>query len=366
MYRRYFLLVAVICGVWMSCSKDDNDPDMEVIPQIAPLNIDVNLMPYSTLSEYNLYTGSNMADLIPNEGLLLYEPITPLFTDYAKKTRYVWMPDSVSAHYESDFSTLNFPDGAVLIKNFYYENSLPTNERKVMETRMIFKRDGEWNFADYIWNEEQTEAFFSLEGATKPIQVVLETGETISFDYKVPTGTECFTCHKLGGTAIPNGPKPQNLNADLEYQEGIMNQLMKWADQGYLSADYPSEIETVVNWEDESQTLFDRVRAYLDANCAHCHADNTHCEYRPIRLDFANNDRPVNIGICEEFTEDFADSPPIDYIIEAGDADASMLIYRVSSVNTGYQMPFLGKSVVHKEGLQLLVDYVNSIPIECP
>ena len=124
MHRRYFLLIAVICGVWMACSKDENEPERDVTPQTVPLNIDVNLMPYPTLSEYNLYTGSNMADLVPNEGLLLYEPTTPLFTDYAKKTRYVWMPDGVSANYESDFSSLNFPDGAVLIKNFFYENSV--------------------------------------------------------------------------------------------------------------------------------------------------------------------------------------------------------------------------------------------------
>ena len=307
-----------------------------------------------------------MADLIPNEGLLLYEPITPLFTDYAEKTRYVWMPEGSSANYESDFSSLNFPDGAVLIKNFYYENSLPSNQRRVMETRIIFKRNGEWNFADYIWNDEQTEAFFSLDGATKPIQVILESGETVSFDYKVPPESQCFTCHKVNGIASPNGPKPQNLNADLEYQDGIMNQLMKWVDEGYLSPDYPQEIETVVDWEDETQNLELRVRAYLDANCSHCHMDDAHCSYRSIRLDWNSTDRPESLGICEQYDEFIPDQPVLDYTIDAGDANASMLIYRIRSTQENIQMPLLGKSLVHEEGLELMIEYVNSLPPICP
>jgi len=329
------------------------------------LNINVDLMPYSTLSEYNLFIGSNMADLIPNEGLLLYEPITPLFTDYAEKSRYVWMPEGVFASYESDFSTLNFPDGAVLIKNFFYENALPSNERRVMETRIMFKRNGEWHFADYIWNDEQTEAEYSLDGATKPIQVVIN-GEVISIDYQVPVESQCFTCHKLSGIAIPNGPKPQNLNADLAYQDGIKNQLIKWVEEGYLAPDYPSEIETVVDWEDDSQDLTQRVRAYLDANCGHCHAPDAHCSYRAIRLDFGNNEREENLGICVDFDEFVPDQPlTIEHIIEGNDPANSMMLYRMNSDQENVQMPLIGKTLVHEEGVELLVNYIESLN-PCP
>lgn len=341
-------------------------PDSDEFPATAAVNVVLADLPYESLDDYNFFIGANMADLIPNEGLLLYEPITQLFTDYAKKTRYVWMPEGVSANYVSDFESFDFPDGAILIKNFFYDNALPNNERKVLETRLLFKRNGEWEFADYIWNDEQTEALFDLSGEEKPLTVVLDNGETLSINYRIPSEAECLTCHKRNEIPTPNGPKPQNLNADFEYQDGIMNQLMKWAEMGYLAPTYPSEIETMVNWEDETELLQDRVRAYLDANCGHCHQDGAHCSYRNIRLSFEENDRDDKIGICIPFDEFVPDQPSsLEYIIESGDAENSMLIYRMLSEEENVQMPLIGKSVIHSEGVDLLVDYINSLDEIC-
>ena len=341
-------------------------PDPDILANASSVNIVLDELPYQSLDEYNFFIGQNMADLIPNEGLLLYEPITQLFTDYAKKTRYVWMPEGVAANYVSDFTSFDFPDGAVLIKNFFYENALPANGRKVMETRLMFKRNGEWEFADYIWNDEQTEATFDLSGENKPITVVLENGETISINYRVPSSAECLTCHKRNEIASPNGPKPQNLNADLEYQEGLMNQLMKWAEMGYLSPTYPSEIETMVDWEDETELMKDRVRAYLDANCGHCHQDGAHCSYRNIRLSFEENGRDDKIGVCVPFDEFVPNQPSgMEYIVQAGDADLSMLVYRMLAEEENVQMPLIGKSVIHAEGVDLLTEYINSLDDIC-
>ncbi|MEZ4800116.1 MAG: hypothetical protein R2809_10145 [Flavobacteriales bacterium] len=43
-----------------------------------------------------------MSELHPNERVLPYDVITPLFTDYAKKKKFVWMPEGTSAIYASD------------------------------------------------------------------------------------------------------------------------------------------------------------------------------------------------------------------------------------------------------------------------
>jgi len=383
MYRRFFLFFLVISIVVVSCQKDEDDPviqppsgntdtsgvdttDADTTFTFEAVNIQLDLLPYESLAEYNFFVGDNMSDLVPNEGLLLYEPITQLFTDYAKKSRYVWMPEGTSANYVSDFSSLNFPDGAILIKNFFYENVLPNNERRVIETRLMFKRNGEWEFADYIWNEAQTEATFDLSGEEKPMTVILDNGESLSINYRVPSEAECLTCHKRNEIATPNGPKPQNLNADLEYQEGLMNQLMKWAEMGYLAPTYPSEIETMVNWEDETKPMQDRVRAYLDANCGHCHQDGAHCSYRSIRLSFEENGRDDKIGVCVPFDEFVPGQPPgMEYTIQAGDAANSMLVYRLLAEEENVQMPLIGKSVIHEEGVDLLTEYINSLEDIC-
>jgi uncharacterized repeat protein (TIGR03806 family) len=388
MYRRFLLLFLVIIIVAVSCTKDDDNPvvnpnppgpdttntdttsvDTTITDTIAIIDsVDIRLeeLPYTLLSEYNFYIGENLADLNPNEGLLLYEPITPLFTDYAEKSRYVWMPEGTSANYVSDFESFDFPDGTILIKNFYYENVLPSNERRVIETRLMFKRDGEWEFANYIWNEEQTEAVFDLNARTVPLEVILDNGQNLSLNYKVPKKSQCETCHKDYEHSSPNGTKPQNLNADLAYQDGVMNQLMKWAETGYLNPSYPAEIETMVDWEDETQILQDRVRAYLDANCGHCHKESGHCSYRNIRLTFEDNDRENNIGVCVPFDEYVPGQPMgMEYTIEAGNAENSMLIYRMLAEAENVQMPLIGKSVVHQEGVDLLTAYINSLEQTC-
>ena len=144
-----------------------------------------------------------------------------------------------------------------------------------------------------------------------------------------------------------------------------MNQLMKWAELGYLEPTYPSEIETMVDWEDETQLLQDRVRAYLDANCGHCHGEGAHCSYRDIRLTFEDNDRENNLGICVPYDEFVPGQPELEYIIESGNADKSMLVYRMLSEEENVQMPLIGKSVIHEEGLELLTAYINSLEETC-
>lgn len=363
-----FLILTLLAG----CKEDEENPptqnpdNQEVPDTIPPLNINIEELPYDVLSDYGLFIGENMADLIPHEDLLIYEPITPLFTDYADKTRYVWMPEGVSATYVADYETFDFPDGTVLIKNFYYENTLPNNERRVMETRLLYKRNGGWEFADYVWNEEQTEAYFDLDGSFIPIEIVRDNGSTLALNYRVPSLAECKMCHKISENPWPNGPKPQNLNADLAYQEGVMNQLLKWSERGFLTPSYPADIQTVVDWEDETQDLKERVRAYLDANCGHCHRENSHCSYRDIRLAYDESDRDNNLGICVPPAEIIPDQPILEYIIEAGNADGSMMVYRMNSNEENIRMPIVGRGVIHEEGLELITQYINSLDETCP
>ena len=68
-----------------SCSEDETYIPAEEEPQVSPVVLDLASVPYQTLSEYNFFEGT-MSDLEPVYGVVPYELINKLFSDYAKKT----------------------------------------------------------------------------------------------------------------------------------------------------------------------------------------------------------------------------------------------------------------------------------------
>ncbi|MEI7488567.1 MAG: hypothetical protein WCJ72_14395 [Chryseobacterium sp.] len=71
--------------------------------------------------------------------------------------------------------------------------------------------------------------------------------------------------------------------------------MQKLVDEGYLLS-YPSNIVSTVNYKDTSKPVDIRLRSYLDINCAHCHQQNTRCDYRAIRLSFSQTTNLTNMG----------------------------------------------------------------------
>ena len=289
---KIFLGKLLLCLAVVSYSCSD---EAYVAVEYSPVNYNINEMPYENLSQYNFFQGE-LKNLDPVYGVIPYELISSLFTDYSIKNRFLWMPDGVSAEYISSSSVFDFPVGTILIKNFSYDDVLPEMISKNIETRLMIKKESGWIFADYIWNEDQTEASFSLDGSVVDISW-LQNGEERNISYRIPSASECLTCHKISDGAIPNGVKPRNINKTLDYRSNSMNQLDKWMEMGYLNS-YPTDLEAVANWKDLSEPLERRVRSYIDINCAHCHSDNTHCEYRPIRLSYEATEDLANMGVC--------------------------------------------------------------------
>ena len=106
-----------------------------------------------------------MRDQIPDERILPYDVITPLFSDYAHKKRFIWMPEGRSAKYVEDHLLLDMPEGTMIIKTFYYDNVLPDMNTRLMETRLLYRINDTWEFADYVWDETQQEAYYDMEGS---------------------------------------------------------------------------------------------------------------------------------------------------------------------------------------------------------
>ncbi|MEM9836910.1 MAG: hypothetical protein AAF828_10430 [Bacteroidota bacterium] len=369
MRTHYYSLLVLLCLMMMGCPQEDDDqPIIEPPPPPPPtepaVNFDLANVPYAKLSDYNFFTGDDLAAMTPNEGLLLYQPISTLFSDYAKKLRYVWLPDGTKTSYAADHEVLDFPNGSVIIKTFYYDNVLPDNERRIIETRLLYRKDDVWYFADYTWNDAQTEADFDLSGSNTQV-VFDDNGTQRTIDYRIPSESECLTCHKKFDQATPLGPKPQNLNAVLDYADGNpMNQLVKWKSVDYLEDNFnPADVNTTVDWHDTNLDLTLRVRSYLDMNCSSCHRAGGHCDYRPIRLAFAETDVPGNLGICvppDEFV-----APGQVNIITPGNEEKSALFYRMNSNQVMVRMPLLGRSVIHEEAISMMEEWINNLTENC-
>lgn len=356
-----FALCMLLTALYISCSEKDD----AYIP-VSPVTVDLTQVPYPKLSDYKFFEG-DIKNQIPSLNVIPYEPASSLFTDYASKKRFIWMPAGVKATYVADGKILDFPVGTVLIKTFYYTTIQPENKTQIIETRLMIRKEDKWHFYEYLWNDEQTEANLVtgddfVNGSSKTITFTKPSGEVITTDYRIPSDAECFACHKINEIGTPIGVKPQNLNHGHLYGTTNKNILAKLVEQGYLES-YPENIATTVDYHDTTQPLDLRLRSYLDANCAHCHQDQARCYYRPIRLGFGLTNIDSNIGICLPADEPISSS--LQKIISPGNYNKSIMHFRLSSNDESERMPLLGRTIVHDEGVALLRQYIASLTQTC-
>lgn len=372
MFNKYvkFFFLAISTILFISCS--DNDDEYTVL---SPVTVNLSTVPYPKLSDYHFFVG-DMKNQVPESDVLPYEPASSLFTDYAHKKRFVWIPKGMKATYDGDGNVLQLPVGSAIIKTFYYEKVQPLNATKIIETRLMIRKADGWIFAEYVWNNDQTEAYLDMNGSNVSIDYKDENNILQSVpNYRIPNVVQCIICHKSKqmvnnvevDTYIPIGIKPQNLNFDYNYGNETKNQLTKWIEKGILQNNFslPSEANTAIDYKDATKPLEKRVRSYLDINCAHCHQDNRHCDYRPMRFSFTESgdiqNGRANLGICVD-TQDMQDFPPaLSKIISPGNVNRSMLYYRLNTTNENFRMPLHGRTVIHTEGVNLLQQWINTL-----
>jgi uncharacterized repeat protein (TIGR03806 family) len=223
------------------------------------------------LSTWNIFEGDPI-QLVPKAGLVKFQPATALFSDYAEKQRLVRVPGAQRLAVTSD-DLLTFPDSSLLVKTFYYFKDLrnPALGKQLVETRLLFKIRGRWNAATYVWNAAATEANLATTSSVVPIGWVDERGASQQVRYVIPSLKDCGSCHKTGREIVPIAPKVRNLNHDIAYGNGTINQLTYMQAAGILGPVSPPAHGSLPAWDDPSFTREERARAYLDINCAHCH-----------------------------------------------------------------------------------------------
>jgi uncharacterized repeat protein (TIGR03806 family) len=311
------------------------------------------------LSDYGFFRGS-LRDLQPAEGVIRYELATPLFTDYAEKDRFIMVPAGKSIRYTAQ-GILDFPDSSMIIKNFAYRNK--ENRKILIETRILTKDPGDktWKVMDYLWDSTQTDAVRHITGAAIPIQLLDDEGTIHSTTYQVPNTNDCKRCHYSNGVLGPIGPKARNLNMELAGHTD--NQLAEWAAAGKLS-ELPDlkQVEKMPDWRDSVHyTLGQRARAYLDVNCAHCHSQGGDAMNTGLFLDYQQKDAG-HTGNMKSPVSAGGGAGGMNYDIVPGDASQSILAYRMNSTEPGTAMPELGRTLIHREAVRLIQQWINGMP----
>ena len=372
MNKKILTILLLNISLLLTSCNNETEEEYNAIPT-SPVKVDLTQVPYPKLSDYHFFEGE-LKNQIPSLNVIPYEPASALFTDYAHKKRFVWMPIGVKATYNGDSKVLELPVGAALIKTFYYDKIQPSNTTRIIETRIMIRKQSGWIFVDYVWNDAQTEAYLDLNGSFVNLSWKDENNIIKTTDYRIPSEVQCIICHKntenvngnLQTIHIPIGIKPQNLNHNYNYGNSNQNQLTKWIEQGYLENNFtlPIENNTTIDYNDTSKSLEKRVRSYLDINCAHCHQNGKHCDYRPMRFAFNETGAVnglTNMGVCVD-TQDMQNfAPALGKIVTPGNSNRSMLYYRLNTTNEAYRMPLHGRTIVHDEAISLIGQWINSL-----
>ncbi len=348
------------------CSPEGSEPNFDALEVNCP-----------SLASYNLFSDALEPRRAANGGTH-YQLITPLFTDYAEKYRFVFVPPGKQAAYSSRES-LDFPVGTIIAKTFTMPNDF-LNEAAgevIIETRLLLHRKDGWATLPYTWREDGTAADLTLAGGTRELTWIHSDGNTRSTNYVIPDANSCKTCHNLTRpetgsgrnmetVVVPIGPKARFLNMNNMYDGESVNQLEYMWEQDILAgapADADS-IDTVPAWDDPSLPLEARAKGYLDINCAHCHRPEGFASNSGLSLEYWR-ELGTSYGICKQPVAAGSGSGGLKNDIVPGDADASITVYRMASNEPDVRMPEIGRSIVHDEGVALVREWVNSLSGGC-
>ncbi len=316
--------------------------------------------PWDLLSQWNLFLDG--PDQVPTERVVPYDVIAPLFSDEAVKLRFIHLPEGATIGYE-DEAAWRFPAGAVLVKTFAY----PEDARdeggplRLMETRLLWRLEGQWKALTYVWNEDGTDAERTSAGDTIPIAWIDAEGDARELDYVVPNTNQCKECHgenealqTLGGFTLQLDPEIEKLE-DLGFFE---------------AAPTPPEERTHLVDPSGDDDLILRGRSYLYANCASCHKASGSAAQSGLHLDWISTrwasgeeGDPATMGVCKNPAAAGGAACGLEVDILTGEPESSVMICRVASDVPEVRMPPLGRQLVDDAGLALLTELIEALPL---
>ena len=322
---------------------------------------------------------------------VVYTLASPLFSDHALKFRTINVPKGRTVAV-TDSGRFDYPVGTVITKTFFYKTAeadsndgqprflavsdIPTptpndlreielDKVQLIETRLLVRREAGWQALPYRWRADQTDAELLLAGDLLLAEMEFEDQSEESFAYLVPNQNQCAGCHVLDQStkAIePIGPHQKHLQ-----QVAGPNQLDEWSNRELVETEHlrADLVWTQIDYRDESHTLNDRARSYLDINCGHCHSATGPADTSGLYLNGETLDR-VRLGWCKAPIAAGQGTGGHQYGIVPGNPERSILYYRMQSRDPGAMMPELGRNLLDKAGSALVASWIGDMePTPC-
>lgn len=298
------------------------------------------------LSTFGFFKGG--ADR-PSAALTAYSLATPLFTDYAEKQRFIYLPADGRLAIEPG-GRVKFPVGTALVKSFGYPDA--AGKLGIIETRLLLHRPEGWVALPYVWRADGSDAELKLGGARVPVTVRHAGDKDQAISYAVPNKNQCKQCHSRKDKIEPIGPNWQNM---VFANAGDKPRLAK------LASFPKSELIADTVWNDpKSGSVEKRALAYLRVNCGHCHRPSGSASNSGLFFDDRIGGETA-IGIGKRPVAAGRGSGNFDFVIDPGHPERSILLYRLKSTDPGIAMPEVGRATVHKEGVALLEQWISEM-----
>jgi uncharacterized repeat protein (TIGR03806 family) len=299
--------------------------------------------------------------LVPADALVPYDLVIPFWSDGAQKLRYVAIPKGKIRFART--GEWVFPAGTVFVKTFL----LPTDGRdpkvqRRLETRLLMiQADSGIYGVVYKWRPDLSDAdLISADSLSESIPVRGPKGELRQQTWYYPSRKDCLTCHneRAGGVL---GVKTRQMNHDFSYPSGVSdNELREWNHLGLLEPalrdDEIHSFDRLAPAADESRSLEDRARSYLDANCSHCHQPGGTVANFDARYDTPLAKQGLIGG--EVLIDQGIDRPRI---IAPHDIWRSIAYMRVDTVGD-IRMPPIDRETIDESGVELLRRWIDSLP----
>ena len=307
-------------------------------------------------------------------GVVPYEVNSPLWSDGAYKHRYLAVPAGAKISYKTA-DAWGFPEGSVLVKTFELElkKGDPASRRR-LETRLLHIEDKHWRGYTYIWNDDQTDAELLEDPKGRDQAFMVRDAAAPGGERKqvwhFPGRAECTLCHTmpagfvLGPTTPqmnrlltqPNGAKLNQI-AELE-RRGLFDKPVLAAHNVPQGATAYDQLPRMPNPADTSASVEDRARAYLHANCSHCHrkwgGGNALFELTwglPI-------DKTLTIDVPPQHGDHDLAAPSL---IVPGHPERSMIPYRMKQLSPA-RMPRIASSELDEAGIALIEQWIKQMP----
>ena len=301
------------------------------------------------LSQTGLYADIVQKSLAATS--LAYEPQFKLWSDGSSKTRWIYLPEC-SVIDTTEMDNWSLPIGTRLWKEFV------VNGQRI-ETRFMHRigpSPDDWIMAAYAWDGGETDAVITLQGVE----------DAQGTEHDIPPQNNCFRCH--GPHPAKGGYPSRTLGfsaIQLSHSLPGIN-LVQLAQQGRLSTKVAAAFAVPGTAVDQAAL------GYLHANCGHCHNNTSEgIPYPAMDMQLKTTDSAV--ALTGSYL-DLVNQPVLLFQgygcsqrISGQDVADSCVHLRMAergsdTMFNSKQMPPLGTDSLDHAGLQVIVDWIATLP----